>query len=423
MKQKTLALLKRTVNHELVTGSFLIFVGTMAANVLAFVFNFILLHKLTVGDYGTYSSLVALLTLAGIPSQALIPVIVQFATNYFSHKEEGKAVQFYFSTFKAISLVGFGFFLGFWLFSGSLSGFLHISNPLLLVFVGGLVFLSYLTIVNTAYLQSLLKFGFQSLTQVLSSVIKVTLGTILLFMGFKIIGSLWTLVIAFLGSLLISFIPLQFLFSKKTEKIKISWTEIVKYAVPTMIAVLALTSLTSTDVILVKHFFTGELAGVYSGFALIGKIIFYFTYPIPLVMFPLVIKRVNNNEKFHNLFFLALIIVIIPSAALTGLYFLFPQFLIHYVANEKYLPYASLLGWMGLFLTLFSIINVMVLFFLSLKKTNVVYFVGVGALAQIIGILLFHTTLFEVIMVSLAITIFLLISLLIYYWSSYGKKN
>jgi len=98
------------------------------------------------------------------------------------------------------------------------------------------------------------------------------------------------------------------------------------YAVPTFVTVLFLTSFTSTDVILVKHFFNSHDAGFYAGLSLIGKVIFYFTAPIPAVMFPLLVKRHATGKNFVNLFYLALILVILPSVALQ-LFILFFQIL------------------------------------------------------------------------------------------------
>src|SRR5205085_2537303 len=128
---------------------------------------------------------------------------------------------------------------------------------------------------------------------------------------------------------------------KHRERIKIPLREIMKYALPTSFTVLALSAFTSTDVLLVKHFFNAHDAGFYAGLSVVGKAIFYFTAPIPVVMFPLLIKRHTQGENYKNLFYLALLLVFLPSLAITGFYFLFPKLtLTIFLGGRDYLSIA-----------------------------------------------------------------------------------
>ena len=66
-------------------------------------------------------------------------------------------------------------------------------------------------------------------------------------------------------------------------------------------------------------------------------------------------------------------------------------------------------------LTLFSLINVSVNFFLSLNKTRIAPLVVTAALAQILLIYIFHSNFYQVIIVTMLVLLALLISLLSYY--------
>lgn len=393
------------------------------ANVLAFIFNFILVKHLTVVDYGVYMSLVSLLTLASIPSQSMSTVIIQFATNYFSKEEFGKAAQLYFSSSKWFFIIGMLFFFVFVASSGVIANFLHVTNPWMVILIGGMVLLTYVSIVNMSFIQGLVKFGFYAVLQMVSAGTKLMVGVVLLLLGYHVFGALWTLLIAFAIVFLVSFYPLRFIFREKTERIRISLSEVLPYAIPTVITLFSLASFTSSDVLLVKHLLSSDLAGIYSGLAFGGRIIFYFTSPIAIVMFPLIIKRKNKGENFHNTLFLALGIVLIPSVILTLGYFLFPQIVITYVLKKEYLSYQIGIGLMGLFFSIYSLLNLMVLFFLSLRKTNIVYVVSATAVVQVVGISLVHRTIFEVMAVSIISMLVLLVCLLLYYVHLYGRKN
>jgi len=133
----------------------------------------------------------------------------------------------------------------------------------------------------------------------------------------------------------LGFIPLRFLFKKSNDiSVKIPVRELINYAVPATIAIFCLSSFISTDVILVKHFFSPVQAGLYGGMSLIGKVIFYFTAPIPTVMFPLLIKRHAKNQSFNRLFYLSLFLVLIPSVLISGFYFYFLHLLLSFLGKR-----------------------------------------------------------------------------------------
>jgi O-antigen/teichoic acid export membrane protein len=141
-----------------------------------------------------------------------------------------------------------------------------------------------------------------------------------------------------------------------------------------------------------------------------------------MVMFPLLVKRHAKGVNFNNLFYLALCLVILPSVAITAFYFVFPQFVINlFLGGREYLFVAPYLGIFGLYLTVFSLVNVCVSFFLSLNKTNISILVVFAAVCQIILIYIFHSNFYQVIGVSLTVSTLLFISLLFLFFKNYGN--
>jgi O-antigen/teichoic acid export membrane protein len=227
------------------------------------------------------------------------------------------------------------------------------------------------------------------------------------------------------GMFLLAFMPLRKIIASHEDlgKIKIKNKNVIKYALPAFVTVLFLTSFTSTDVILVKHFFEPHAAGFYAGMSLIGKVIFYFTFPIPLVMFPLLVKRSSIGKKYMNLFYLALLLVIVPSILITIFYFMYPDLVINiFLGGRDYLYLSKFLGIFGLYLTLFSVVNVCVNFFLSLNYTKVYIPVAIAAILQIIFIYFFHANFYQIIGVSMGITSCLLVVLGFLIYINYIRK-
>lgn len=424
MKEKIFGIGKRFIRHELVTGSIYLFLGFLLGSFFGFLVNLFLARNLIPSDYGVYASLLSLFTLTSIPTQSIIQIIVRFATDFFAKDEKNRAANLYFKTLKFLFVLSLLIFFIFLIFASFIENFLHLNNFWYVILTGLSVSISYLAIINTAFLQSLLKFSFIGISNVLNGVVRLAVAIILVYLGFKVFGGLVAIFFAIFVPFLFQFIPLKsFLTQKHKENAKISIKEIGEYALPTAITTLSLMSLTSTDVILVKHFFSSDAAGLYGGLSFIGKVIFYFTGPIPLVMFPLLIKRHNLGQNFHNLFYLALILVIFPSVVITSIYFLFPQFVIKLFLNGgEYLKIFNNLGLFAIFVTLFSIINVFVNFFLSLKKTIIFIFVLAAAAAQVVLIVLFHNSFREVIIDSLSVSFILLAVLFIFYLFNYKTK-
>lgn len=418
-------IVNKLLRHELINGSFYIFIGSIFSNILAFIFNLFLVRNLAASDYGIYASLLSIIALFGIPAQAFTPVIVRFATSYFSKQEVNKARFFYFKSFKYIFIVSLCIFWLIVIFSHFLLNFFHLNNVYYIILMAGIIAFSYLSLVNNAFLQSLLKFGFMSFIGGFGSLLKLIVGVILVFMGFRVFGGLFAVMFMSIASILLGFIPLRFLF-KKTDKTKvvISKREIFAYAIPTTIAVLGLTSFISMDVILVRHFFNSEQAGLYAGLSLVGRVIFYFTGPIPMVMFPLIIKRHALGKNFNNLFYLAILLVLLPSFSIMVFYFFFPGFVVNlFLGGKNYLQIVPYIGLIGFFITIFNILNVCVNFFLSLKKTNIAWVVAVGAIMQIILISLFHQSFYQIIGISIFTTLLVLIAVVGYFIKNYVNIN
>ncbi|MEK7502040.1 MAG: oligosaccharide flippase family protein [Patescibacteria group bacterium] len=423
MNKKIFGLGKKLIKHELISGSIFVFIGVIVSSFLSFILNLFLVRSFTAADYGIYASLLSLFTLAVIPAQSLITIIIRFATEFFAKNKLNEAKDLYAKLLRLMFVFSLLIFIGFTASSIFLKEFLHLDNVWYIIQVGLIVSLAYLSVVNSAFLQSLLKFPFISFSSILGSILRITIGIALVILGLRVFGALWAVFFAFLVSFLISFLPLRFLIARKRSRnIDFPLRDMIKYALPASIAILSLNSLISTDIILVKHFFSAQDAGLYGGLSLVGKVIFYFTGPISSVMFPLLIKRHSTGQNFNSLFYLALFLVTIPSIFIVAFYYVFPLISINFfLGGREYAKVSPYLGTYGLFIMVFNILNVFVNFFLSIKKTKIAFVVGAGALAQMILISLFHKTFFQVINVSLSASLVVLIVLFILYIKEYGS--
>src|SRR3989344_5621663 len=419
--EKLKNLIIKTIEHELISGSFYVFIGITFSSFLAFVLNLYIARNLSYSDYGIFASIMSLITLLAIPSSSISAVIVRFATLFFSKKEDAKAGAFYIKSFKYLLVFNFFLSVALIVFFPLISNFLKIDDPGLIILAIISVALFYMATLNVAFLQSLFKFKLLGLLYSFAGIGKLFGGVILILMGLKVYGALLATFIFSLIDYIFSFFPLKRVISNAGKEVSVGRREFVYYAVPTSVAIFSLSSFISTDVILVKHFFNSSEAGFYGGLYLIGKVVFYFTGSIPMAMFPLIVKRHANQENFNNLFYIALIIVLIPSILITVFYFIFPEFTIKlFLGREGYVSIAPYLGLFGVLLTIYSINNVFINFFLSIKETLVSLIALFFALLQILLIYVYHENFYQIIYVSIFSSVLLLTSLMLYYLKLYG---
>lgn len=405
-----------SVKHDLISGSFFVLVGTTASSFLAFILNVYFARNLTYSDYGTFASLMSLITLVIIPASSLSSIIVRYAAQFFSKNENQRAGAFYIKSFKYLLLFSVILNIGIIGLSPLILSFLKINDIGLVIMVGFSISIFYLATLNMAFIQSMLKFKLLGSLYLIAGIGKLISGIVLIIMGFKVYGALAAVIIFSLLDFVFGFIPLKSVILNAGKKIDIGRNDIVSYAVPTTIAIFSLSSFISTDVLVVKHFFNSQDAGFYGGLSLIGKVIFYFTGPIPIAMFPLIVKRHTNKENYNNLFYIALSLVLIPSVLMTGFYFLFSKFTVSiFLGGGEYLSVAPYLGLFGVFLTIYSVNNVFVSFFLSIKKTRVFLIALLFAVLQIILMWFYHSDFSQIIYVSIFSSLLLMISLVMYY--------
>lgn len=419
MKQKIITI----INHPLISGSAVIVFGSLFANFFNFLFNLFMVRNLSVSDYGTLASLVSLITLATLPAGAAMPSIVKFAGTYFAKGDLDKAKGLFLKILKINFGSGLIIFLGIMFFSARLGNFFLIKDQFLLLVSGLSIIVGFSGAVNTGFLQAKLQFKYQSIINTVGSVSKLLLGVVFVYLGFAIRGAISVYFLSFFLTYLLSFMPLRYILNKKNKTPLIDNKELFSYGFPSALALFSLTSFITVDILIVKHFFDPRIAGIYAGVSLISKIIFYLSAPIGSVMFPLVVQKHAKGEKYQDILKLSILLTVLPSIVLTFFYFLFSKFTIQFFSNSRYLEGSYLLGIFAVFITIYSFLSILTNFYLSINKTFVYIPLLIGAISQVLLIMLFHKTLSEVIYISIGITGLLLTGFLLYYFKFYDAEQ
>jgi len=413
---------RRFFRSKLIIGSFILTIGTLVGGAGNYLYHLLMGRMLGPTDYGILVSLISLSYLLSIPVGAISLVIVKFVSTFKGKKEIGAISTLFKISTKKVLPFSFLVLLIFLILTPLITSFLHLPSSLPFIIVLGVFFIGVFSTINRAVLQGLLRFDYISLSGVLEVVLKLIVAVLFVIYGFKVNGALFGFLIAGVFAYFFTFYPLRFLLKKNQRELNLNGKEMFNFALPVFFSTLAFTSLYTSDMVLVRHFFPDQQAGLYAALSTLGKIIYFLAGPVIVVMFPMISERHASGEKYKNLFLASIGLVVIICFLGTTAYFLFPSLIIRILFGSQYSSAIPYLGLFGIFLSFYSLSFLFINFYLSIKKTKVVILPIIAAASQIIFIWFFHQTLWQVVWISIIITALLLVGLLIYWFQCTSRR-
>lgn len=382
-------------------------VGSNATNFLNYIYHLLMGRLLGPVAYGELAAILSLFGLVSVIPSSLGLVVTKFISGAKTEDEVRNLMAWFTKKSYLLGLVLLVLVIA---TAPAVTAFMKITEVSHLWLVGATLLFSIPALVSRSILQGLIRFNSLVLSVVAENSFKLVAGVVLVFLGYGVLGSLAGI---FISSIVGWFVAKEFIQLKATDVRSPNLIPMIKFAIPVVIQSISVTSLYSSDLILVKHFFSSYDAGIYSALSNLGKIIFFGAGPIGAVMFPLVSKRQSLGEKYRAVFNLSLAMTIVLAGIVLVFYYLFPGVAIRLLYGSLYLEAADLLVWFGVFITLFTISSLHISFYMSISQTKVVLFPAVAALVQLIGIWFWHDSLLTVIQISTIISAGLLTSLIL----------
>lgn len=399
--------------HPFIKGSAVMFGGTMIANVLAYFYHLVVGRILGPVGYGELAALLSIFYILNAPSIVLQNILVKFFSQMKATGDLGQAKRMFLRISRFVVILEAVLFVILIPFIGQISQFLHITDRLNIIWLY-LMFCGFIiSVVNISVLQAFQKFSAMTLLNAMGGAVRLIFGAIGSFFG---VGwALFSNVISAFAAYGFTFLPLRFLFRQKETVIRISPVSALLYSVPACIAVVAITALYSQDVVLVKHFFSAEEAGIYSSLSVLGKIIFFASSALGAVAFPMLAERQELGKPVGKIIFASLGTVACISFGITLFYYLFPELVVTLLFGRGFMAASGLLASFGLFISFFTLSYLFTTMYLALGKTKVWIPTGLAAIVQIVVTNGYHTSLSAVIWNNTLITAGLFIVLLVYY--------
>lgn len=365
-------------------------------------------------EYGVLESVISLFYIISIPFVPLTLVIVKFISVYKGKQDRSAIASFYKYMRNKVLVYGSIFTIFLLVMSPLIMDFLHLSNFYFPVLIALGFFSGLLAMLVKGTLQGLFNFFALFISNTAEISVKIFVAIILVYFGFKALGAAFAVAASFFVGLIVAFFFLKKQKLESTVDFK-GGRDILRYSIPVFLTSLGLTSLFTTDIILVRNLFSGTESGYYAALSVLGKIIFFGTFPVTMVLFPLVSERHAANKEYRNLLWISIGITLLIAGFILGVYYFFPQIMVDLLFGEKFSTISPLLTVFGIFIAIYSLASLLANFYLSIHKTMVSFFVVIAAVLQIFLIIFFHESLLEVIYMSIISTTVLLLTLIFYY--------
>ena len=401
----------------------IVFVSSLVGNISNYFFQIFMGRSLGPTDYGILASLFSLFTILSVPAGVLQTVTAKYASNFKAHKELGKIAKLVKGLLRRVSLFGLVGFILFIIASRSISSFLHIPSSLPVIITGVALLLSIVYPVVAGAIQGLQAFGYLGIDIIIATLVKLFFGIFFVYLGFKVNGALLGLILGTLAGILFLIIPLKPIFAENELNSDFGFSEVYKYFLPTSVMLLCFMIITNIDLILVKHFFDPIQAGYYAAASVIAKIFIYLPGAITLVMFPKTSELHALNEEHRPILKKGLLYGILLCGAALLLLLAIPSFIVESMFGGQYISITPLVGIFSSAMCFFALANILFLYQLSIHELSFLKTLIIGTIAEVILIVLFHTSLTQVILTLLGVALFLFLSNVYYVFVSLEKKE
>lgn len=391
--------------RQLRTSSFfrhnaIFFAGSVGVGILNYLYYPILGRLLSPAAFGEVQALVSFFLQLSIFLTVMGLVTVNVAANYDNEEHRNRVIFDLERVALGVSLIllVLSFF-----FRSQLQRFFQFDDSLPFVILMLAVVVSVPFTFRGAYVRGRHGFGVASISNVLASAAKILLSVALVVVGLGSAGAIWGVTAAqFVALIYIAYWARRMGLNRGPG---VKWlskpdmrllTPELKYAGMVLVTSLIVTLQFSIDILVVKHYFDARTAGLYAGIATVARIIFFLTGSISQVLMPMV-KLKNNPSENRSLFKKSFYLLAATGVPALLLFVIAPQTIIRILMGSQYDQYAGLLPLLSVTIFAVAIVNLVVSYFMALRRYSIALVVIAGALVTYAFMMTHHATLRAVI--------------------------
>ncbi|MFH1133378.1 MAG: oligosaccharide flippase family protein [Nanoarchaeota archaeon] len=339
-------------NHGLLKHTLVLSVTSVIGLLFNYLFYAFIGRSLSPEDYSVFASLQSFFFIFFVLGTIMNVVLIQFISYFESRQQQGKTRQLFQYILRASILIGIAIILVFAFASHWIAQALDLpTSSVLPIFFLGLQIATYLLLSGIyGMMMALQRFLHLGINRILVSVFVLLVGIAFLGLGLSVTGIMLAFV---LGNLVGT--PSGMRFLKPVFAVKhmpIGAVNIRKAVWMGVLFSLSIGVLANIDVILAKLFLPITQAGYYAAAAFMGKVVFFISMSLAVVMFPKVAGLMNEGKPSTHLLKETLKYMAIISLPLILIAFLFPYEMGRILFGAEF----AIAPFMGLSLLAFSLL-------------------------------------------------------------------
>jgi O-antigen/teichoic acid export membrane protein len=250
--------------------------------------------------------------------------------------------------------------------------------------------------------QGLQRFGLISASLIVGVVSRIGLILALIPLGLGVGGVMGA---TFVGGILALLAPLPFvlLWARGPRRAGSGPTNrtVLLYVAPVVAGTLAVTSLTTIDLIAAKVSLSAHDAGIYGSASFIGRLLLYLPMTIATVLLPKVTSRAAVRRDTREILYASLAVTAVFSLVGTALLITLPHLVVGATFGAKYNGAVPLIGLFGLAMSTYALLNVLLAYHLGHGRQGMAWLLLGGAVAQVVLYLFVHGSTYQLVTVNL----------------------
>ncbi|MFL6387589.1 MAG: hypothetical protein ACJ71U_08890 [Terriglobales bacterium] len=386
---------QRSDRSTMLNGSAVMLVAMMLVNIFNFAYNMVMARMLGPGAFGNINAAVTLLLLASCISLAFQLVCAKFVAR--NHADSSKAAVVHNLLGKAwMASLALGGVL--FLAQKPVATYLNVPSPWIIGLLAiGIAAYAPLGVKRGA-MQGVCAFPRLGTNFVLEAGIRFFLGAGLVIAGYGVLGAVGAISASVIAACFIPRIPAQLRVQAGTAEPP-SYAE----AVQAIVFFVGQVIINNIDILLVKHFFPSDPAGVYAAISQIGRLLYFASwFGVVNAMFPVAAAAGPETKKSHGIG-LPLLLVSGLSLIFVAIAAVFPHLIMGVIFGSRFIEIGWLLALYAVATGLYSLSVVFIAYEMSRRIANTGWLQLIFSGALVLGIGLFHQSLHEVIMVRIVL--------------------
>jgi len=384
----------------LLSGSLIMLFGSAAVSGLNFAYNVATARMLGPAEFSHVTAATTLLMLCSALTLSFQLVCAKFVAR--NEQQAGKAIV-YRSLLKKAWLVSAILAGGLVLFERPMSDYLRLpANHMLILLAAGMAFYVPLG-VRRGNLQGLCHFHSLSWNMVVEAATKLLFTLLLVGLGYGVLGAVG----ATTASVLAAFVlPAKAIGSsgESTAYIPASFRE----GIQAIVFFVGQVVISNIDILLVKHYFQAEAAGMYAAVALVGRVIYFAAWSVISAMFP-ISAAAREDENKTQVLLLPLGIVGLISVAATLILWMFPAPIMGMIFGSRFQGQESLLTLFAINTGIYAVSVVLMTYEMSRKIANTGWLQLLFSGGIMLMIAFLHSSLEQVVVLQIGLKLALLL--------------